>query len=135
DSNPIVSHARDVVLIFSGEHFAHPGSNQPPSASGRSTAADLLALYEAKGQDFVLDLNGWFAGVLVDLHRKTVLLFNDRFGVHRTYYNEGEDSFAFSSEAKALLAVRPQTRQLDPRGLGHFLGYGTVFDNRTLFSG
>src|SRR5262249_11958256 len=38
------------------------------------------------------------------------------------------------SEAKAVLSVRPETRALDPESLGHFLGFGTVFGNRTLFA-
>src|SRR6267143_1072947 len=134
DGNPIVSASGDTVLIFAGEHFAHREPGSPGNGHPAGDASHLLSLYETKGESFLGDLNGWFAGVLLDLRKRTLLLFNDRFGVHRVYYHEGKDSFAFASEAKSLLSVRPDARRLDPRGLGEFLGFGTVLDNRTLFS-
>jgi asparagine synthase (glutamine-hydrolysing) len=127
DCNPIVDRKSGVVLIFSGEHFSHTNGSH-------ANAMSLLRLYEGSGERFVQQLNGWFAGVLVDLKRKSILLFNDRFGVHRIYCHEAEHSFSFASEAKSLLSVHPETRALDTQALGHFLGFGTVFDNRTLFT-
>src|SRR2546425_33848 len=129
DCNPIISPKRDVILIFSGEHFAH----QDALSMRDTNASQLLSLYEAKGDEFLPELNGWFAGVLVDLRKRSILLFNDRFGVHRVYYQDDKDSFAFSSEAKSLLSVRPESRTLDPRALGEFVAFGSVFQNRTLF--
>jgi len=139
DCNPIISPTRDVVIIFSGEHFAHQdalsiGEQQQQHKHHGATASQLLSLYEAKGDEFLLALNGWFAGVLVDLRKKSILLFNDRFGLHRVYYHDDQESFAFSSEAKALLSTRPESRTLDPRSLGEFVGFGCTFQDRTLFS-
>jgi asparagine synthase (glutamine-hydrolysing) len=137
DCNPIINPTRDRILIFSGEHLAHHDS---PFIGGKqngydgTTASSLLSLYETKGESFLLDLNGWFAGILVDLREHTILLFNDRFGVHRLYYHHNKESFAFASEAKSLLSIRPETRALDARALGEFLGFGNVLENRTLFS-
>ena len=65
----------------------------------------------------------------------SILLFNDRFGINRIYIHESREAITFASEAKAILCVRPETRTLDPQALGHFLGFGAVFDNRTLFAG
>jgi asparagine synthase (glutamine-hydrolysing) len=138
DCNPIVDQTGDVVLVFSGEHFAHNGgssANGNGSAAKGANASALLKLYEDKGLAFVGELNGWFSGVLVDRRRQSVVLFNDRFGVHRIYCHESTDTFTFASEAKSILSVRPETRAFDPQGLGHFLGFGSVFENRTLFAG
>jgi asparagine synthase (glutamine-hydrolysing) len=41
----------------------------------------------------------------------------------------------FAGEAKAILAVRPELRTIDPRGLGDFVSCGCVLENRTLFNG
>src|SRR5258705_449012 len=41
----------------------------------------------------------------------------------------------FSAEAKALLAVRPELRKTDPRGLGESISCGCVLENRTIFKG
>ena len=58
-------------------------------------------------------INGWFSGVLIDKIDREALLFNDRFGVERIYFVEDADRFAFASEAKALLRVAPNLRELD----------------------
>ena len=55
--------------------------------------------------------------------------------MHRIYYHESKDAFYFAAEAKAILAVRPELRRLDPRGLGEFVACGSVMENRTLFEG
>jgi asparagine synthase (glutamine-hydrolysing) len=127
DCNPIVSDRGDRIIVFTGEHFSQDG----PTPSG---ARRLLDLYEARGDDFVRDLNGWFAGVLIDVPRKRVVLFNDRFGMQRVYYAETKNSFIFASEAKAILSVTPDARRLDERGIGEFLAVGSVLQHRTLFS-
>jgi asparagine synthase (glutamine-hydrolysing) len=134
DSTLVTDATADVALMFSGEHFA-------PSAGGGDAgrtqgAASVMAAYKEKGDTFVGDLNGWFAGVLVDRRKKRATLFNDRYGVGRVYWTEsqGSDSFIFSSEAKALLAICPERQSLDQQALGQYVTFGSVFQNRTLFS-
>jgi asparagine synthase (glutamine-hydrolysing) len=63
------------------------------------------------------------------------MLFNDRYGMQRIYYHEAQESFYFAAEAKAILAVRPELRRVNPRGLGEFVSCGCVLENRTLFKG
>jgi asparagine synthase (glutamine-hydrolysing) len=63
------------------------------------------------------------------------MLFNDRYGMHRIYFHEAKGAFYFAAEAKAILAVRPELRRADPRGLGEFVSCGCVLENRTLFEG
>src|SRR5262245_49421388 len=127
DCNPIVSEKGDRILLFSGEHFSDDG----PAPGG---ARRLLDLCDERGDDFLRDLNGWFAGLLIDIPKKRALLFNDRFGMHRVYYAQTKDSFFFASEAKAILSVMPEARRLDERGIGEFLAVGCVLEHRTLFS-
>ena len=55
--------------------------------------------------------------------------------MHRIYYHESKEAFYFAAEAKAILAVRPELRTADPRGLGEFVTCGCVLENRTLFQG
>jgi asparagine synthase (glutamine-hydrolysing) len=124
--NPIRSNDGDVVLVFTGEHFSHE--------TRRASGWDTQPLLEGAHDRVPDDLNGWFSGVIVDRKRRTIQLFNDRFGIGRIYYREARDGFFFASQAKALLTVRPETRSLDPTSVGHFLGFGAVFDNRSLFT-
>jgi asparagine synthase (glutamine-hydrolysing) len=128
DCLPIWNSRNDLALIFVGEHFAHGGP-------GSENAVGLLQRYEDEGEKFFEQLNGWFAGILLDLRRRTVVLFNDRYGMGRVYYHENADGFFFSSEAKALLRVLPGLRRLDEAGLGEFFACGCPLQNRTLFAG
>jgi asparagine synthase (glutamine-hydrolysing) len=121
DGMPLRSARGDVVLVFSGETF-------PESTAG------LVDLYEDHPR-FPEPVNGRFHGLVADRLRGTSTLFNDRYGMHRLYYHEGKDTLYFSAEAKAILAVRPELRRVDPRGLGEFVSCGCVLENRTLFEG
>ncbi len=122
--------ARTVCVIIYGELFA--------SADGPSDSDDILArlldAYLRNGISCLADLNGWYSGLLIDLQGSKTILFNDRFGLGRVYCHESSDGFLFSSEAKSLLKVRPQSRLLDTRGVGEWLSCGCVLQNRTLFS-
>ena len=100
-----------------------------------SAANALVQLYEQSGLDCLLALNGWFSGVLVDLRQRRTLLFNDRYGLGRLYVHEAGGRTFFSSEAKSLLGVLPETRRLDPQGLGEWWSCGCVLQDRSLFSG
>jgi asparagine synthase (glutamine-hydrolysing) len=91
-------------------------------------------LYEDEGDKFLLSLNGSFSGIIVDLRKFEILIFNDRFGMQRLYFAEIGEAFIFSSEAKALLEVAPQLREINRTSLGEFLNYGCVLDDRSLFS-
>src|SRR5437870_4724631 len=55
--------------------------------------------------------------------------------MHRIYYHEAKEAFYFAAEAKAILAVCPELRRADPRGLGEFVACGCVLNDRTLFEG
>jgi asparagine synthase (glutamine-hydrolysing) len=72
---------------------------------------------------------------VVDRSHGKCMIFNDRYGMHRIYYHESKEAFYFAAEAKAILAVRPELRELDSRGLGEFVSCGAVLENRTLFAG
>jgi asparagine synthase (glutamine-hydrolysing) len=97
--------------------------------------ANLLRRYEAEGANFVRDLNGLFSGLLIDRPSGHVLLFNDRFGSERVYHHQRGGLTFLASEAKALLAVLPELRAFDERGVADFLALGSTQETRTLFRG
>jgi asparagine synthase (glutamine-hydrolysing) len=138
DGMPLTNERQDVFLIFSGEEYPEPGAAQRLKQQGHSLntedASYLVHLYE-DDQNFFTRLNGMFHGLLVDRGRGTATLFNDRYGMHRVYYHESKDAFYFAAEAKAILAVCPELRTADLRGLGELISCGCVLENRTLFQG
>ncbi len=135
---PICNEAGDVVLVFTGEDFPEEGIQARLKEMGHRVSTNragyLVHLYE-EDPEFWGRLNGRFHGCLVDGKHGSVTLFNDRFGMHRLYIYESKDALYFACEAKSILAVKPETREIDPQGLGQFIACGCVMDNRTLFRG
>ena len=136
DQMPLANEDGTVVLVFSGEEFPEPGTAARLARQGHRLDPGgceyLVHLYEAD-RSFPANLNGRFHGLLVDRTRGTAMLFNDRFGMHRVHYHKASDGFYFAAEAKAILAVRPELRQPDPRGVAEFIACGCVMENRTFF--
>lgn len=114
-----------VALLFAGECF------EPDTHTNET----ILDRYQVQGDDFVVGLNGLFAGLVIDHARRQVLLFNDRYGSERLYVFEKSGALYFASEAKALLAVLPELRAFDDTGVAQFLAFGSTIGGRTLFRG
>jgi len=137
-AQPQANESGDKVLVFAGDEFPEPGTAQRLKQSGHAVAegrgAHLVHVAEEE-EDFPASLNGQFQGLLVDRTKRTATLFNDRHAARRVYYHETRDAFYFAAEAKALLAVRPELRALDERGLSEWVSCGCVLEDRTLFKG
>jgi asparagine synthase (glutamine-hydrolysing) len=138
DGMPLCNERGDISLVFSGEEFPPPGTARRLKEQGHALPEKgpsyLVHLYE-EDPTFPAGLNGRFHGLLTDGARGTAMLFNDRYGMHRIYHHEAKESFYFAAEAKAILAVRPELRRVNPRALGEFVSCGCVLENRTLFDG
>ncbi len=136
DGMPLRNGLEDVSLIFSGEEYGEPRTAHRLRSGGHSISSNesgyLVQLYE-EDSNFIQNLNGMFHGLIVDRARGAATLFNDRYGMHRLYYHESKDGIYFASEAKAILAVRPELRVSDRQGLGEFVACGSVLENRTIF--
>ena len=134
---PLVSSDGRFVLIIMGETFSPNKKLHSTDETGYPdcVARDLLRLYEALGDKFLDRLNGWFCGIAIDLNLRKATLFNDRYGMSRVYFHEGEEEFLFASEAKALLRVRPALRTIEPSALAQYLRANCVMGNKTLFKG
>lgn len=130
---PVWSSRGDIALMFSGEEFADSEADNTSQRSDKPFGY-LIERYESDPA-FLCALNGRFHGLVVDKKRERLLLFNDRYGMHRLYFYQDKDAFYFSAEAKAILAVCPELRSMDTQSLGEFLACGAVMENRTIFKG
>ncbi len=139
DCLPVRGKADGLSLFFAGEHFPPDPAGEASLASASGCSPDkaevLLPLYKNMGTAFFPYLNGFFHGLIIDPREGRVVLFNDRFGMQRVYYHEQPDRLYFSSEAKAILAVRPELRAFDPQGLGEWMALGAALEGRSLFRG
>jgi asparagine synthase (glutamine-hydrolysing) len=133
---PLCDPSGESVLIFSGEDYSRCATSAREAVrSGGQNGPGYLLQRQHDDRPFPASLNGRFQGLLTDRARGYTLLFNDRYGMHRLYYHESADAFYFAAEAKAILAVCPELRRADPRGLGELVSCGCVLENRSLFEG
>src|SRR5438445_7484378 len=129
DGMPLRNERGDVVLVFSGNDVPERGTYRTLRGRGHTLDAEGPGYLVHLAEDdpaFPAALNGRFHGLLVDRTRGTTLLFNDRYGMHRIYYHASKDAFYFAAEAKAILAVRPELRRIDRRGMGELVACGCV---------
>ena len=139
DCMPIFNETGDIVLFLAGEIF--PDASEVRDLRGKGhdfsigDASYAVHLYEEAGDKFFGGLNGWYSGLLIDMRLHRAFLFNDRFGMHRLFTSKGRDGFFFASEAKALLAVLPETREYDIQGLCELLCCDCTLGNHSLFKG
>lgn len=137
DCMPVWNEKKNIALIYFGENFTDLELFDQLKAKhhmfDRTNASYIIHMYEEKGIDFLQDLNGWFSGIIIDLQANKAVLFNDRYGMQKVFYYQTKDAFYCASEAKALLKVCPELRELDMQGIAEFLSCNCVLENRTLF--
>ncbi len=135
-SNAIVDRQDGLSLFISGKPYCEAGDDTEIVNEGPRKGDENLRIishYSCVGDSFPEKINGLFSGFLIDKRHKQCYLFNDRFGVERLFLYEDDDRVVFSSEAKAILAVIPETRSFDPEGLGQFLACGCTLGENSLF--
>ncbi len=138
DGMPLQNETGELVLLFSGEEFPDPTTKPGLKQRGHaveSRGPSYLVHLAEEDAAFPLGLNGRFHGLLINRASGSAKLFVDRYGMHRIYCHQAKEAFYFSAEAKAILLVRPELRQLDAQGLGEYISCGCVLENRTLFPG
>lgn len=86
----------------------------------------ILHAYQEYGVACLEKFRGMFAFALWDDAHQTLFLATDRFGIKPLYVYTSGETFAFSSEVKALLRAGIAPCTLDPRAIESFLAYGAV---------
>ena len=137
DCLPIWNEDKSKCLLFYGANFVDEEIVDDLKRKGHKFDSDnasyLVHMVEEKGENFYSHLNGFFQGVLIDIGNQKIVLFNDRYGMQRVYFYEDKRRFMFSSEAKALLKVCSELREITPESLGQFVSMGCILGNGSLF--
>jgi asparagine synthase (glutamine-hydrolysing) len=129
-----------VWLVFNGEIYNHAqlraGLEQRGHIySSQTDSETILHLYEERGLDFVLDIEGDFAIAIWDAERERLVLARDRAGVKPLYFYQANGRFFFASEIKAILQHSEVTAQINEEALYHYLTFLTTPAPQTLFRG
>jgi asparagine synthase (glutamine-hydrolysing) len=128
---PMSNEDGTVWLVYNGQLFGFEPLREWLLGRGhrfrsRTDTEILVHLYEEKGDALVEDVDGMFAFAIWDARRRRLLLGRDRLGIKPLYYAQTATTFAFASEARALLAVADASARVDPRGLVHYLYQSSV---------
>jgi len=99
-------------IVYNGEIYNHVELRAELEKSGqrftgRSDTEVILAAYRAWGEHCLQRFNGMFAFALWDAERRHLFCARDRFGVKPFYYQFDGQTFAFASEARALVLTQP----------------------------
>jgi asparagine synthase (glutamine-hydrolysing) len=101
----------------------------------RSDSEAILHAYAEGGADGMKALNGMFAFALHERPSDTLILGRDRLGIKPLFYAIQPEFVAFSSEIKGLLALLPNTPELNPSALVRYLENKSSSGEDTIFRG
>lgn len=149
---PMTDSSGRYIIVHNGEVYNFRELKQELEGLGyrfksHTDTEVILYAYMEWGTDCVRRFRGMFASVILDRGIKygpnlrnasdipsTPYLFlaRDRFGIKPFVYSFVGDSFIFASEIKALLSSGLVEREIDTSALIDYLGYGAVFQPKTI---
>jgi len=138
---PMCNEDGSIWLTYNGEVFNFFDLRPELEAKGHHFRSHtdtevLIHLYEERGIDFLLALNGMFGLALWDARQQRLLLARDPFGIKPLYYLPLDGGrLAFASEIKSFLAGSLLKPELDAEALHYYLNFLWVPGPKTLFKG
>lgn len=123
-----------IILAFYGEVFEIRGY-QPLSDFPLQSSQEVYRYLAQYGFDVIKEFNGAFALAYYEKDSKRLRLAVDRMSIHRIFYWEGKDVFAFASEAKALYCAEGFIAEPDYVGIQELLTFRHTFGGRTFWKG
>jgi asparagine synthase (glutamine-hydrolysing) len=137
---PMCNEDSSVWITYNGEIYNHQKLRKELEAKGHSYKSHtdtetILHLYEEKGRDCVLNLEGMFAFAIWDSKKKRMLFARDRIGKKPLYYVIHDGQLIFASEIKAILKHPQIKADIDTTALYHYLTLYVTPAPMTLFKG
>lgn len=114
------------VIVYNGELYNHLDIREELIQKGiqfnsTSDTETLLKGYGYWGREVTAKLNGMFAFAIYDRSKQELYMTRDRLGIKPLYYSFKENCFAFGSEIKSILQLKPEFNSLNPTALYHCL--------------
>ncbi len=132
-----VSQATGVLAVTVGDEALAVSGDETIASDPRlgPGASDVTRAYLSSRDEGPLSLGGIRSAFVADQPRSRCLLYNDKYGRERIFLHTSGTRLFFASEAKAILAVVPQTRAFDPTGLAEFVACGCTLGRQSLYRG
>lgn len=135
---PLYNEDESVVVVYNGEIYNFQALSGELQALGHSfrTHCDtevIVHAWEEWGADCASRFRGMFAFAIWDRNRQTLFLARDRLGIKPLYYAHlPRGQVIFASELKSLYLHPDLPRQMDPRAVEEYFGYGYIPEPRTI---
>lgn len=134
---PMLSGSHRYVLVYNGEVYNYQELRSELEAEGysfrsRTDSEVVLNALAAWGVKALKRFNGMYAIAFWDKEEQTLLLARDRYGIKPLYYSLQDNTLAFGSEQKAILAMPWFRRNLDKAALLEYFTFQNIFTDRTL---
>ncbi len=135
---PLFNEDHSVAVVYNGEIYNYPELTRELEAAGHvfRTHCDtevIVHAWEEWGEACVERFRGMFAFAIWDRNRRSLFLARDRLGIKPLYYALLPDGhLIFASELKALLLHPGLPRDVEPRAVEDYFGYGYVPEPRTI---
>lgn len=135
---PLFSPTKNECIVLNGEIYGYLDLKKKYSNyryQGTSDTEVILAMYQQKGNNLLSELPGMFAFAIWNEEKQELFCARDRFGEKPFYYaigNNGE--FIFASEIKAILASELIKPIVNKDALNHFLQYGYVSAQQSIYT-
>lgn len=138
-SQPMSNKELGMTIAFNGEIYNHNEIREKLIKLGykftsKSDTEVLLAAYKEWGLESLDKLNGMFAFVIYDFHKKELFFARDRAGEKPFYYYYDGESISFASELKGLLCNNKIERFINTESLDCYLSFGFIPGSRCIFS-
>lgn len=135
---PLFSPTKNECIVLNGEIYGYLDLKKKYSDyryQGTSDTEVILAMYQQKGNELLEELPGMFAFAIWNEEKQELFCARDRFGEKPFYYAVGQNGeFIFASEIKAILESGLIKPIVDKDALSHFLQYGYVSAQQSIYS-
>ena len=128
-NQPFSSEDGRYVMVYNGEiyNFGEIRTRLKHSCKTTSDTEVILHAFIEWGINCVNEFNGMFALAIFDTQTEELVLLRDRLGIKPLYYYYQDGLFAFSSELKGILALRPSiSLSLNKQAVHDYLLLGYV---------
>ena len=135
---PMFSNTKKECIVLNGEIYGYQDLKKKYCDypyHGTSDTEVILAMYQKNGKALLNELPGMFAFAIWDEEKQQLFCGRDRFGEKPFFYATGKNGeFIFASEIKAILATGLVEPKINNEALYHFLQYGYVSANQSIYS-
>lgn len=134
---PMISVDHRFILSYNGEIYNFRELRIELEAKGywfrsHTDSEVVLNAFAEWGIACLNRFNGMFAFAIWDRKEKQLTLARDRYGIKPLYYSHQDDTFAFGSEQKAILAMPRFRRVLNKPALLEYFTFQNLFTDHTL---